>query len=89
MCVCVCVCVSCHVFLSVQRSSGGVVGPGMDEVVELGAGTGGLPHIPVTFQGVGGRDHAIIQPALDQLPHRVESRLVGHLAGEVADHTDG
>ena len=75
--------------LSVQRRSRGVVGPGVDEVVELCAGTGVLAHVEVALEGVGRRDLAVVQPALDQLTHGVQGRLVGDLVAEVTDDADG
>ena len=75
--------------LSVERRSRGVVGPGVDEVVELCAGTGGLAHVAVALEGVGGRDLVVVQPALNQLTHGVQGRLVGDLVAEVTDDTDG
>ena len=74
--------------LSVQRRSRGVVEPGVDEVVELCAGTGVLAHVEVGLEGVGGRDLAVVQPAQDQLTHGVQGRLVGDLVAEVTDDAD-
>ena len=75
--------------LSVQGRSRGVVGPGVDEAVELCAGTGGLAHVAVALEGVGGRDLVVVQPALDQLTHGVQGRVVGNLVSEVTDDADG
>lgn len=65
-----------------------VVRPGVDEVVECGARARRGAHVTVPFEGVGGGDLAVAQPALDQLLHGVEGRRVGHVTRKVTDHTD-
>ena len=65
------------------------MGPALDEVVERGARAGRGAHVAVPLEGVGVGDLVVVQPALDQLAHRAQRRLLGQLAAEVADDADG
>ena len=62
--------------------------PGVDEVVELRARTGSLADVAVPFEGVGGGDLVVVQPALDQLADSAQGGGVGYLVGEVANDAD-
>jgi len=61
----------------------------MDELVQLGAWARRGAHVPMALEGVGVRDLVVVQPALDQLTHGVQGRVVGNLVAEVTDDADG
>ena len=60
-----------------------IVGPGVDEVVQLVSWTLSRAHVTVTLQGVGVADVTEVKAALDQLFDGSLSGGVGNPAGEV------
>ena len=61
----------------------------MDELVQLGARARRGAHVPMALEGVGVRDLVVVQPALDELTHGAQGRLVGDVVAKVTDDADG
>lgn len=71
-----------------MRGSRRVVRPGMDELVEFCARALRLPHVAVPLEGVGGADVTVAQATRNEMLDCVQSRVIWHAAGEIADDAD-
>lgn len=65
-----------------------IVGPSLYELVEFGAGALCGAHVPMPLQNVGTAEFPIVHTTLDQLLNCIESGVIGHSAGEVANDAD-